>query len=179
YDEARRGWLYPLDLNEKAKTAYKKEDFNHIRIEAIGNETKTWVNGTPVGYVVDTLDPTGFIGLQVHSIGDDALAGKKVYFKNIRIQTENLQPQDFPTGIYPVNLTPNSLSAYEEQSGYKLLFDSISTTSWLDTYDYTFLAKRSEMKNSTITVLPAEGGESTNEGVIVTSIQLRIFALSF
>src|SRR5690606_13716538 len=57
YDEARRGWLYPLDLNEQAKTAYKREEFNHIRIEAIGNETKTWVNGTPVAYVVDTLDP--------------------------------------------------------------------------------------------------------------------------
>src|SRR5690606_26023676 len=179
YDEARRGWLYPLDLNEKAKTAYKKEDFNHIRIEAIGNETKTWVNGTPVAYVVDTLDPTGFIGLQVHSIGDEALAGKKVYFKNIRIQTENLQPQDFPAGIYPVNLTPNSLSAYEEQSGYKLLFDGKSNAGWVGAYKDAFPDKGWEIRAGTIAVLPADAGEPPTGGDIVTPDQSRAFDLSF
>lgn len=179
YDEARRGWLYPLDLNEQAKTAYKKGDFNHIRIEAIGNETKTWVNGTPVAYVVDTLDPTGFIGLQVHSIGDEALAGKKVYFKNIRIQTENLQAQEFPAGIYPVNLTPNSLSAYEKRSGYKLLFDGKSNAGWVGAYKDTFPAQGWEIENGTLTVLPADGGESTNGGDIVTTDQYSAFDFSF
>ena len=179
YDEARRGWLYPLDLNEQAKTAYKKEDFNHIRIEAIGNETKTWVNGTPTAYVVDTIDAAGFIGLQVHSIGDEALAGKKVYFKNIRIQTENLQPQEFPAGIYPVNLTPNSLSAYEEKSGYKLLFDGQSNTGWVGAYKDTFPAQGWEIKDGSITVLPSDGGESTNGGDIVTTGEYSAFDLSF
>lgn len=179
YDEARRGWLYPLDLNEQAKTAYKKEEFNHIRIEAIGNETKTWVNGTPVAHVVDTLDPTGFIGLQVHSIGDETLAGKKVYFKNIRIQTENLETQDFPTGIYTVNLTLNSLSAYEEQNGYKLLFDGHSNAGWVGAYKDTFPEKGWSIENGTITVLPSDGGESTNGGDIVTTDQYSAFDLSF
>lgn len=179
YDEARRGWLYPLDLNEQAKTAYKKEEYNHIRIEAIGNETKTWVNGTPVAYVVDTLDDSGFIGLQVHSINDDALAGKSVYFKNIRIQTENLQPLDFPVGIYPVNLTPNDLTAYEEQSGYKLLFDGQTSTGWVGAYKDSFPAKGWEIKDGALTVLPADGGESTNGGDIVTTDQYGAFDLSF
>src|SRR5690606_3728742 len=42
YDEARRGWIYPLDLNENAKKAYKAEEYNHVRIEAIGDELRTW-----------------------------------------------------------------------------------------------------------------------------------------
>jgi hypothetical protein len=55
YDEARRLWLYPLELNTGAKSLYKAEQFNHYKIECIGNETKTWVNGVPVAYVIDTL----------------------------------------------------------------------------------------------------------------------------
>ncbi|GGC44254.1 hypothetical protein GCM10011386_40740 [Parapedobacter defluvii] len=179
YDEARRGWLYPLDLNESAKSAYKKEEFNHIRIEAIGNETKTWVNDVPIAYVVDTLDATGFIGLQVHGINDEALAGKKVYFKNIRIQTENLKPQDFPAGIYTVNLTPNSLSAYEKQGGYELLFDGSSPAGWVGAYKDSFPEKGWEIKDGTITVLPSDGAESTNGGDIVTVDQYGAFDLSF
>ncbi|HSF56184.1 MAG TPA: DUF1080 domain-containing protein, partial [Algoriphagus sp.] len=48
YDEARRGWLYPLDLNPAAKTAFKMGQYNHYRIEMIGGEIKTWVNGQEV-----------------------------------------------------------------------------------------------------------------------------------
>lgn len=179
YDEARRGWLYPLDLNEPAKKAYKKDEYNHFRIEAIGNETKTWVNGVPVAHVVDTVDATGFIGLQVHSIRDEALAGKKVYFKNIRIQTENLKPQAFPQGIYTVNLTPNSLTAYEEQEGYRLLFDGQSNAGWVGAYKNTFPEKGWEIKDGAITVLPADGSESTHGGDIVTTEQFSAFDLSF
>ncbi|MDB5006617.1 MAG: hypothetical protein JWP45_1010, partial [Mucilaginibacter sp.] len=35
YDEGRRDWLYPLDLNAKAKDAFKVGEYNHIRIECI------------------------------------------------------------------------------------------------------------------------------------------------
>src|SRR5471030_2551273 len=31
YDEGRRDWLYPLDLNAKAKDAFKVGVYNHIR----------------------------------------------------------------------------------------------------------------------------------------------------
>lgn len=179
YDEARRGWLYPLDLNEAAKQAYKRDAYNHIRIEAIGNETKTWVNGIPVAHVVDTLDAEGFIGLQVHSIGDAALAGKKVYFKNIRIQTESLQPKEFPAGIYTVNLSHNQLTAYEQQNGYALLFDGKSNAGWIGARTGAFPEKGWEIKDGTITVLPSDGGESTNGGDIVTTEQYAAFDLSF
>src|SRR5690606_6556231 len=101
------------------------------------------------------------------------------YFKNIRIQTENLQPQEFPAGIYPVNLTPNSLSAYEEKSGYKLLFDGQSNTGWVGAYKDTFPAQGWEIKDGSITVLPSDGGESTNGGDIVTTGEYSAFDLSF
>ena len=44
YDEARRGWLYNLEYNHLAKKAYKQEDWNQFRVEAIGNNIKVWLN---------------------------------------------------------------------------------------------------------------------------------------
>ncbi|WP_394346365.1 3-keto-disaccharide hydrolase [Sphingobacterium paludis] len=178
YDEARRNWLYPLDLNEKAKTAYKKDQFNHVRIEAIGDELRTWINGVPVAYVVDTIDATGFIGLQVHSV-PDAQDGKKVYFKNIRIQTENLKPTAFPKDIYVVNLKPNALSNAEKNAGYKLLFDGSSSNGWRSVRGDAFPSKGWEIKNGEIKVLRSDGGESTNGGDIITNDQYAVFDLSF
>ncbi|UKT65038.1 3-keto-disaccharide hydrolase [Pedobacter mucosus] len=180
YDEARRLWLYPLSLHPEAKPLFKKAAFNHYKVECIGNETKTWLNGKPVAYVVDTLDKTGFIGLQVHGAGDNAgLVGRKVYFKNISIQTENLKPAPFPKGIYAVNYTPNTLSAYEKANGYELLFDGRSSAGWRGAYKSTFPEKGWEIGNGTITVQPSNGGESTNGGDIVTENQYGAFDLTF
>ena len=81
YDEGRRKWLYPLTLNTKAQDAFKVKEFNHYKIECIGNEMKTWINGIPVAYLVDTIDQKGFIALQVHQISDSNEVNKKVYFK--------------------------------------------------------------------------------------------------
>lgn len=180
YDEARRLWLYPLELNTLAKSAYKPEVFNHYRIEAIGNEMKTWVNGIPVAYLIDTLDRSGFIALQVHGIGSkNHLEGKKVYFKNINIQTENLKAQNFPKNHYIVNLTPNSLSIQEKANGYRLLFDGKSSAGWIGAKSGTFPQKGWDISNGAFNVLPADGGESTNGGDIVTKEQFSAFDLSF
>lgn len=178
YDEARRLWLYPLDLNEPAKSAYKHGEFNRIRIEAIGDETRTWVNGVPTSYVIDTLDPTGFIGLQVHSIPDE-LHGKKVYFKNIRIQTKNLKPQPFPSDVYIVNLKANNLSAAEKKAGFSLLFDGENADQWRSVHGNAFPEKGWKVGNGEITVLKSDGGESTNGGDIITREQYAVFDLSF
>lgn len=178
YDEARRGWIYPLDLNEAAKRAYKQEEFNHIRIEAIGDELRTWVNNVPVSHVIDTLDREGFIGLQVHSI-KDALHGKKVYFKNIRIQTENLKPKKTPKDLYVVNLKPNAISVAEKSAGWKLLFNGKDATGWTSVHGGGFPTKGWEVQNGMITVHKSDGGESTNGGDIVTKEQYAVFDLSF
>jgi hypothetical protein len=92
------------------KIVYKKGEYNHFKVECIGNEMKTWVNGVATAYVVDTLDPKGFIGLQVHAINSADHAGKKVGFKNIRIKTTDLKPTPFPANVYVANFVPNSLT---------------------------------------------------------------------
>ena len=38
YDEANRGWLYPVDYNEPARALFKHEQWNTARIECVGNE---------------------------------------------------------------------------------------------------------------------------------------------
>jgi hypothetical protein len=62
YDEGRREWLYPLEYNPGAKTAFKKRDWNTARIEALGDVMRVWINGIPTANLVDNLTPKGFIG---------------------------------------------------------------------------------------------------------------------
>jgi hypothetical protein len=179
YDEGRREWLYPLTLNPDAGNAYKAGDYNHLKIECIGNEMKTWINGVPAAYVIDTLDKSGFIALQVHGITEASEAGKKVYFKNIRIQTSGIVPTPFPEGIFVVNYVPNTLSSYEKKGGWELLFDGKSSKGWLGANKNMFPARGWTIANGTISVLPAEGKESTNGGDIVTTAEFSAFDLSF
>ncbi|WP_317167693.1 DUF1080 domain-containing protein [Sphingobacterium mizutaii] len=178
YDEGRREWLYPLDLNSNAKTAYKPNDYNHYRIEAIGNETRTWVNGVPAAFVIDSLDDSGFIALQVHAI-PDSLDGKKVYFKNIRIQTKDLKPQDFPKDVYVVNTRANDLSEAEKAAGYSLLFNGKDSQGWHSARGDKFPEKGWKIENGLIEVQKSDGAESTNGGDIVTDKQYKAFDLSF
>jgi len=179
YDEARRQWLYPLDLHPQAKTAFKVGAYNHLRVECLGNEMRTWVNGVPVAYVVDPVDPRGFIGLQVHAVGEGGQAGQKVYFKNIRLQTANVKPSAFPADIYVVNFVPNYLTAYEKQHGWQLLFDGRSPAGWRSAKSPAFPAQGWQIADGTLTVLPSEGKEAANGGDIVTNAEYRAFDLSF
>ncbi|RVT98319.1 DUF1080 domain-containing protein [Mucilaginibacter limnophilus] len=179
YDEGRRDWLYPLDLNPAAKGKFKVGEFNHIKIECIGNETKTWINGVPAGYVIDTVDASGFIGLQVHGITTEAQANKKVWFKNIQIKTTSLKPETFDKDIFVVNLVANNLSAYEQQNGWKLLFDGKTSNGWRSAKGGGFPAKGWSITNGVISVAPSDGGEATNGGDIVSNDQYKAFDLSF
>lgn len=178
YDEARRMWLYPLDLNPSAKSAFKRDAYNLVRIEAIDNEMRTWVNGIPTSVVIDTLDQSGFIALQVHSIPDN-LDGKKVYFKNIRIKTSNLKFTDVPKDMYVVNLSKNTLSPLEEKNGYQLLFNGINSKGWRSAKGDAFPNKGWDINDGIISVLPADGSESTNGGDIITEKQYAAFDFSF
>jgi len=180
YDEGRRDWLYPLSLNPAAQKAFRPGAFNKIHVECISHEIKTWINDVPAAYVVDTFDSKGFIALQVHSIGENAkLVGEKIYWKNIRIKTNNIQPTAFPSNIYVVNNIPNTLSAYEKNDGYKLLFDGVSSNGWRGAYKDAFPSGGWQVKDGVLTVLSSEGKESANGGDIVTLDQYSAFDLSF
>lgn len=83
YDEARRGWLDLKAKDPAASKAFKDNAWNHYRIEARGNNIKTFVNGVPVANLTDDMDKSGFIALQVHSFKGDTPA--KVKWRNIRL----------------------------------------------------------------------------------------------
>jgi hypothetical protein len=180
YDEGRRDWLYPASLNQNAQNAFKVGVYNHIKMECIGHEMKTWINNIPVADVIDTVDAKGFIGLQVHSIGNnEKLSGEKIYFKNIKIKTTDLKPEPFPAGIYVINNIPNTLTDYEKQSGWKLLFDGNTTDGWKGAYKPGFPEKGWQVKDGVLTVLASEGKEGGNGGDIVTKEEFSAFDISF
>jgi len=85
YDEGRRGWLNDLKDNPKAQKAFKQNEWNKVRIEAIGDSLKTYLNGVPAADLKDSLTPEGFISLQVHGIGNKTET-MEVAWRNIRIQ---------------------------------------------------------------------------------------------
>jgi hypothetical protein len=178
YDEARRGWLYPLELNPTARQAYKWGDWNTYRIECIGSTIRTWVNDIPTAYLIDDASLKGLIALQVHAVYDAQGEGKKTYWKNIHIQTENLQARPL-TDITVVNLVPNTLSPLEKQQGYRLLWDGKTTMGWRGAFKDSFPDKGWEIKDGILSVLPSNGGESTNGGDIITDERFDAFELTF
>ncbi|MDX1907445.1 MAG: DUF1080 domain-containing protein [Bacteroidia bacterium] len=167
YDEARRGWLYPLDINPTGRRAFVTGQWNTYRIECIGSSVRTWVNGLPCADLVDTVSRAGFIALQVHSIDDPALAGKQIRWRNIRIRTENLTPSPW-TDIRVVNLVPNTLSPQEKAQGWILLFDGKTTDGWRGAHKSAFPAKGWAVTDGILRVQPSTGAESQNGGDIVT-----------
>jgi hypothetical protein len=179
YDEARRGWFYPLDLNPAAKSAFKLGEWNHYRIEAIGNTLKTWVNGQEVAYFVDEVDARGFIGLQVHSIQSKEDEGRKTYFKNIRVQTENLQPLPFKKPVFVVSTIKNELTPEEKSQGWKLLFDGQTSKGWVGAYKNTFPDKGWSIADGILKIQKSDGSESMTFGDIVTTEQFKAFDLAF
>lgn len=178
YDEGRRGWIYPLDLNEGAKKGYRHGQFNKVRIESIGNTIKTWINNIPASYLVDNADAKGLIALQVHAIDRPEDTVKKIYWKNIRIQTTDLTPVAFTKPVFAVNNTPNTLTDSEKNSGWKLLFNGTGSDGWRSASANTFPAKGWKIDDGTISVLSSKE-EDARGGDIVTSRQYSAFDFSF
>lgn len=178
YDEARRDWLYPVEYNPKAKQVLRPGEWYQGRVECIGNTIRTWINGVPVAHVYDSLSPKGFIALQVHSIGDAKDEGKKIRWRNIRIQTQNLKPSPWDD-LFVVNLIPNSLSAQEERNGVTRLWDGKTTKGWRGAYRTTFPEKGWRISDGALQVEKSNGGESTNGGDIVTTEMFGAFDLQF
>ena len=94
YDEARRGWLYPSEdrdseagkaFTEQGKKVWKTGEWNHVRVEAVGDHIQTWINGEKRADLRDDMTPSGFIGLQVHGVGART-EPMTVYWRNLRIK---------------------------------------------------------------------------------------------
>lgn len=178
YDEARRDWLYTMEYNPAAKTAFRKDQWNKIRLECIGTSLRTWVNGVATAHVVDDVTLSGFIALQVHSIGKDEQPGKQIRWRNVRIQTKNLKPSP-PDNVFVMNFIPNHLSEKEKSLGYSLLWDGKTTSGWRGAYKEKYPDKGWEIKDGTLSVLKSAGGESENGGDVVTEKEFAAFDLQF
>jgi hypothetical protein len=132
YDEQRRGWLYPLTRNTKSQNAFINGDWNHYRIEAIGQNIRTWVNGIQCTNLVDDVTSSGFIAFQVHEIYNNADEGKKIKWKNIKIKTTNLEAarKQVDVNAPEISYLKNKLTENEERTGWRLLWDGKTANGW-------------------------------------------------
>ncbi|MDR1860352.1 MAG: DUF1080 domain-containing protein [Bacteroidales bacterium] len=198
YDEARRGWLYQLNIiNPPAQRAFKSGEWNSARIECLGNMIRTWVNDIPCTNLWDDADAKGFVALQVHQIGPEN-AGKTVAWRNIRICTKDVATYCTPvnnegtyisflsqihikagdseknTGNPPfwpsVNTALNSLSPAETKEHWILLFDGKTAAGWHSPKQNSFPEKGWSVDEG---ILKVSGGG----GDIITEQKFKNFIL--
>ena len=180
YDEARRGWLYPMTYNPAGQKAFKNEQWNKARIEAVGTSIRTWVNGVLCADLLDEVDPTGFIALQVHSIKNPELEVKTIAWRNIRILTQDVEKFRTPVAnesVVQINAIANTISEREAKDGWKLLWDGKTTNGWRGAKLDNFPEKGWSIENGILKVHKSDGGESTNGGDIVTTRPYKNFML--
>lgn len=89
YGEATgRGWLSPED-RRVPHTRFKNGEWNKYRIIAQGPRIQTFINGEKIEDLTDEAiyetHPRGFIGLQVHGVGDRQLLMHAMW-RNLRIK---------------------------------------------------------------------------------------------
>lgn len=174
YDEARRGWMYPGDLNPAGQKAYRYGEWNQVRIEAIGSTLRTWINGVPVAHLIDALTPAGFIALQVHSISREDAAGRRISWRNLRIQTTDLQPAP-ADNIFIRSFVPNALSDAERAAGWRMLWDGQTSRGWRSAKGTAFPATGWSIADGALTVLGLKG--DAEGGDIVTAEEFSTFEL--
>ncbi|MDE0961417.1 MAG: DUF1080 domain-containing protein [Planctomycetota bacterium] len=86
YEEGDRGWIDDLSDNPEARAAHKPHDWNHVRIVAVGAHLQTWLNGVPAAEVFDTRRLSGFIGLQVHGVGQRQDSPLEIRWRGLRVR---------------------------------------------------------------------------------------------
>lgn len=134
YDEARRGWLYPLSLNPIAQNAFVNGTWNHYRIEAIGSHIRTFINGQACAYIVDDMTPEGFIAFQVHAIYSEEEEGKNIRWRNIKIATSDLHAAHQIVQQAPapqMSFLDQQLTDDERRKGWRWLWDGESFNGWM------------------------------------------------
>ena len=178
YDQSRRSiFLYPLSVNPIARSAFKPDEWNFVRIEAIGNSIRTWINGIQCSNLIDDTSTEGFIALQIHSIGKQSLEGKTVKWKNIRIITNEINNNRYPVEDYAqeINNIDNFLTKKQKEDGWKFIFDGNTSNGWVSAKSDSFPSKGWKINNGILSVLSSNGKESENGGDIVTKDKYENF----
>ena len=180
YEEASRGWLYPMAYNMDVVGANKRGEWNKIRVEAVGSTIRTYINNINFANLVDDKRKEGFIALQVHGIGNnEALNGKEIRWKNIRIITED-PAKHMLSGVElgpEVSYLDNALTPAQKEKGWKLLWDGKSSEGWRGARLDKFPELGWKMENGLLTVEKSGGAEAANGGDIVTIKKYGSFIL--
>jgi len=180
YDEARRGWLYKLTENPSAREAFQNGKWNKVRVEAVGSHINTWINGIHAARLVDDMTARGFIGLQVHSIGNDkATEGAQIKWRNMRIRTTELEEhrQTPDPRVKQISYLKNELTEWEKDHGWRLLWDGKTSAGWRGAKLDDFPESGWVMTDGVLTILQTDGKEATGPGDIVTKEQFSDFEL--
>ncbi len=175
YEESGRGWLYPgllggnaKEFTQQGRGLFKQGDWNKVRVEAIGDRIKTTLNGTPCADIKDARVAAGFIGLQVHGIGNDkSKDGTQVRWRNLRIQEV---ANESSAGA-------NTLSDEEKSAGWKLLWDGKTTQGWRGAKSPEFPKSGWEIRDGMLLINESGGGESVSVGDIITTEKFSDFEL--
>jgi hypothetical protein len=169
-----------MAYNPGAAKANKRGEWNQIRVEAVGNTIRTYVNGVNFANLVDDGRKEGFIALQVHGIGNrEQQAGKEIRWKNIRIITE--EPAKYmkkDIKLAPeVSYLANKLTPVQKEEGWKLLWDGKTTNGWRGAKLDHFPEEGWSMNDGILKVHSSGGAESRAGGDIVTIEKYRNFIL--
>jgi len=180
YDEHRRGrYLDPDDgptgphgkaFTELNRKITKPGDWNHLRVLAVGDHFKTYLNDVLRADVHDAMTASGFFGLQVHNSSEAGSDGAQVRFKNIRMRPASAK-DDQP------EQPANTLTEQEKQAGWRLLWDGKTTEGWQSAIAPGFPDAGWEIHDGELMVTNNNGAESQHGGDIITKERFANFEL--
>ena len=96
-------WLHSLEGNEAGKQAEKPErEWNKIRIEAIGESLKVWVNGVSTVNLIDDKYRKGYLAFKIHYLmAEKEKANLEIAYRNPRILTKNIKKYTWVNNLPP------------------------------------------------------------------------------
>lgn len=125
YGQSFGEWRYTTNLNPACREAITIGGWNTYRIEAIGPQIATFINGQPCSRYFGDEMREGFISLQMHSVNGDDGGGMQGKWRNIRIWTDNLDAvrTKLPDSVIEQNYFANVLSPWEQRVGFRQAWD--------------------------------------------------------
>ncbi len=76
---------YREAFTEQGLRLIRDDDWNKVRVKALGNRIQVWLNGELRTDLVDDAATAGVIGFQVHSVFWNFFEVHEVRFRNVRI----------------------------------------------------------------------------------------------
>jgi hypothetical protein len=180
YDEhRRRGYIDPDDgpkgphgtaFTALNRTITSSNGWNHLRVEAVGDHFKTYLNGVLRADMHDPMTASGFFGLQVHNSNEKGSDGAQVRYKNIRLMEVSPKPEK-------PEPPANTLTEQEKKEGWRLLWDGKTTDGWRSAVADTFPDQGWEIRDGELVVTNNNGAESQHGGDIITTERFSNFEL--